>query len=202
MVPFGVEFVPPQDFGTKEWWEAERPGARWFYHSPRYFHAPAKGVDLSTVDADLVDVVVGLHRLGLTTGPSCAGHAVEAPYTQQLYRALKLDEALVRDRGLTLRNVESGDRVLWARPSYRLPWADWNMLHGHLEMHALVGLLPITGPDGVLRRLAANVSRVPGIELELMPGWLRLWVCRDSLSAQQATWRRVAEVVHDEAART
>ena len=192
---FGVQFVPPQEFDSKEWWEPVRAGPRWFYHSPRLRPAVTGLVSISTVDEDLVKLVQTLWSRGFTTHASCAGHAASEPQSRKLFAALLRDVDSVRGAGLVLQNVETGTRVGWRQRDYNLPWTDAAQLHGHLEDHALVGCLGVSGEPTRLYALSTALASLGCVYVECRGTELWLWVEQPDLPAQRSAWQTVTRKV-------
>lgn len=192
---FGVEFVPPQEFDSKEWWLPLRAGPRWFYHTPR-LRPPVTGlVSLPTVDEDLSELVQTLWSLGFTTHASCAGHAASEPQSRRLYAGLLRDAAIVRQEGLWLQNVETRAKVRWQQRDYVLPWTNSAQLHGHLEDHALIGCLGVSGSPQELRALMSALAPLTCVFVECRDNVLWLWVEQPDLRAQRNAWQAVTRKV-------
>ena len=75
---FEVEYVPPDQFGEKEWYEPMRNGIRWFYHRPRTrpLLVDPEALD-GTLDDGIVPVVAAARAQGLAT-LTCTGY-IEDP---------------------------------------------------------------------------------------------------------------------------
>jgi hypothetical protein len=194
---FGVEFIAPKEFSSKEWWLPIRPGLRWFYHTQRR-ERPSSSAHLitGTLDEELVPLVRAARALGLETEASCAGHAVSADYTKKLYVELLRDAKRVNNKGLPLVNVETNQVVCWQDPNYTLPWLGWQVLNQHLQDNSLVGLITLAGRHDLLKDVEQALHTVP----EVIPEWvgprLQLWVAEDNHLDQAKAWLRAAKAVN------
>jgi hypothetical protein len=77
---------------------------------------------MESVDPPLRDLVEFLHQRNITTTPSCSGHCKSERNFAKLWDDLKADEADVRQNGLVMKEIESGERFLFRDPAYQLPW--------------------------------------------------------------------------------
>ena len=110
-------------------------------------------VDPETLDADLRELVTGLHRIGVATLPSCQGHfGWCAERIKQAARDVAGQESLIH-RGLVMRDIEDGSRMMVRRP-------------------VLAGSKCEAGLPRVSRAL--RVSGIWGLSLPL-PGWSAVW---------------------------
>jgi hypothetical protein len=193
---FGVEFIAPQEFSSKEWWLPLRQGPRWFYHTPRDGeHQAARDVLTDTVDPELIPLVTAARVCGLDTEASCAGHSVSPGYTKRLYAALVRDMHQVRGNGLHVLNVETREGVCWRDPDYTLPWADWHVLDGHLQTHSQVGMITLSGPAAKLSAVRRALRAEPRAFVEQWSGKLRLWVMEDTAEDRARVWSNLAKAV-------
>jgi hypothetical protein len=191
---FEVEYVPPDQFGEKEWYEPMRNGIRWFYHRPRTRPLPVDPEALDgTLDAGIVPVVAAARAQGLATLPSCAGHSVDVVHTLLLHEQLTRDAEEVRGIGLPLLNVETGEKVLWQDPAYYLSWDEPEELEADLRVRERVGAIGIRGPQSHLAHVARRLLTVPFVHLSEKGGDLWIWVRAPTQTWQDATWLRVAE---------
>ena len=194
---FSAEYVSPQHFVEKDWYEPMRNGVRWFYHRPRGAHRRVTPEVLdATLDAVLRPVVFAARNAGLATLPSCAGHAVDHFHTIRLYQQLKRDSADIRGLGLPLVNVETGQKVIWQDPTYRLPWRSAESLEADLRVNEWKGAIGLTGPRWKLARVASSLLSVPLVDLTEDRGALWIWVHTPGESWQNRTWLAVAEMIN------
>jgi hypothetical protein len=120
---------------------------------------------------------------------------VSSAYTKRLYAALRRDAQRVATKGLKLMNVETRQVVDWQDADYKLPWADWHVLDGHLQDHSLIGMITIVGPQDKLHAVCQSLQSVPQVTAVPGPGKLQLWVTEATAAAQSRAWKIAAKAV-------
>ena len=111
----------------------DMPNKRWFvspHHDMWYYHVPRRGstheLDIhelsETLDPCLRDLALSLNARGCRTLPSCQGHYHTPERLSRAYDALLFDASQIRDMGLELRDVETGEVVVFSDPGWDLPW--------------------------------------------------------------------------------
>ena len=190
---FSPVYVPPDGFLGLSWYSPVRPGVPWFYHAPRQGRPlPAPEVLDATLDPPLIPLVTWARAAGLTTGPSCAGHTVTPGAAGAVWRGLVADAAAVRGAGLVMTDAETGARLRWKDPHYRLPYPAVEALDRDLHAHERAGLLPLSGPPPMLLRAARAARRVPWASAGIVGPWLLIRVRAPSEAAQQGAWAALA----------
>jgi hypothetical protein len=116
------DFVPHSQFHTGVWLLSEkRPG--WYYFmKKKNDHLIHNDEFMESVDPPLRDLVEFLHERNITTTPSCSGHCKSERNFAKLWHDLKADKADVRQDGLVMKEIESGEGFHFRDPAYQLPW--------------------------------------------------------------------------------
>jgi hypothetical protein len=186
-VKLSPEYVSPELFTQRRWFQPLRAGIRWFYHSPRGGPAAVTVLD-STLDPQLVPLVQALRARGLQTLASCAGHSTDPVQLLFLYTQLEKDEKDVRGAGLPVVDIETGAQLLWQDESYELPWEDVDSLESDLRMSDRVGAIGVRGREAELVRLSMDLALVPSMEVSASGSDLWLWVSAPSQAEQDRAW--------------
>ena len=190
-------FIPPSLFTSKEWFVAEDGKTRWFYHRDRKtFAKPPMTTALDpTIDEGLRPLVAAVRRLGIVTGPSCEGH-IARNVPQGLAPEVMAHARKVRNSGLVVTNVETGEKHLWHDPTYRV---DKNLMldaQHNEQVYHLIGVLPLRGVPQALSRVEYAVSSTPGVWADTENGWYNVWVGTGTKAQQRATWYALARRVN------
>lgn len=190
-------FIPPHRFMSKEWFAVDAGRLHWFYHRPRTtpspYHHP-RSLD-NTVDVGLAPMVAAVRALGLTTGPSCEGHATNR-HPIRMIPGLASHARMVRGPGIVVTNVETGQKHLWRDPTYKFSAPLMRQTMRNQDVFKLVGLLPMRGSEDAILRVAQAVHHTPGAWIERCGAWHCVWVATRSAAQQRATWRALAGRVH------
>ena len=107
---------------------AEKDWYRPLYHYDYYYHVPKKNNLINTdklldsIDKDIYEIVRIAHEKGLSTNSSCQGHFFTIKELKEKYKKAKEDEKQIRDFGLVLENVETGEHILWQQSDYKFPY--------------------------------------------------------------------------------
>jgi len=97
-------------------------------HYDYYYHVPKKNNIINTdklldsIDKDIYEIVRIAHEKGLSTNSSCQGHFFTIEELKQKYKKAKEDEKQIRDNGLILENVETGEHIIWQQSDYKFPY--------------------------------------------------------------------------------
>ena len=77
---------------------------------------------VGAADLEHVAALEFLHERNITTTPSCSGHCKSERNFAKLWDDLEADKADVRQDGLVMKEIESGERFRFRDPAYQLPW--------------------------------------------------------------------------------
>jgi len=184
--------VPPIHFRRFRWVvpvDVPHP-SRWHYGVPLpVMHQGGNNVDPETIDAPLRDLVGGLHRMGLRTTPSCAGHfGVDGDRVVQAAKDMANEERWIRRIGLRVKDIESGDEDVVQDPSWRAP--DVKSLTRDALRWEGVGYLGVVCPR---RLLPPRTVQMPWVEIvpivEEYESRIDIWVRSPNKELQHQTWR-------------
>src|SRR5690349_18992055 len=106
------ELVPHRDFHRGRWLLNARHPAWYYFVKERKARTPHVVLDpsfMASVDPPLRDLVRFLHRRGIGTTPSCSGHDLPEEELEAIHRSLIRDKNAIRDHGLDLLDVETGE---------------------------------------------------------------------------------------------
>src|ERR1700740_84695 len=136
------ELIPHEQFHTGIWLQSEeRPS--WYYFTKRKStnKISNKKFDKS-LDKPLKEIVLFLHKQGIKTTPSCAGHTKTRAEFKKIYQELKKDEQLIKTKGLHLKNVETAKVYFCYDQNYELPWSKDEFLKKIMtyQKHGVLGI--------------------------------------------------------------
>jgi hypothetical protein len=195
-VRLSASYVLPEHFESKQWFRVLIPGSVWFYHRPcrqrvsvDYHHLT------STLDEDLHPITGQLTRLGLSTGPSCAGHAVKRPGSLATYFKLLGDQIAVQSSGVMAQDVETSEQLLWLDPEYRLPWECGEDFFQQARRNQLQGYLPVYGQEQKLHTCKKQLLGVRYMEVACQGNRCVLRVRAPSLGLQRFAWLQGAKAL-------
>ena len=118
-----VAAVKYRDMPNKQWYMSPRH-KDWYYHTSR--SAPSEELTPqvleATLDQPLRLLALGLNSLGYTTLPSCSGHYLSQEEANAAYDNLLNDAKSIRNEGLELVDVETGNKIVHQKESWHLPW--------------------------------------------------------------------------------
>ena len=117
-----AELVPHSQFHKGIWLQAiEEPG--WYYFMKKQNHNRIiNNGFMESVDGPLRELVSFLHHKNIKTTPSCAGHHIGERSLEKIFLALKKESDKIRDKGLDLKDVETGKHYFCHDEDYTLPW--------------------------------------------------------------------------------
>lgn len=183
--------VYPESFAWCEWWQPLRPGRPWFYHQPRQLVAsPSLTVDYATLDPGVAGLVGKLHGYGVPTWPTCDGHWFSESSGRAMFADLQRDAAAIRSSGLVFKHTETGQRVSYYNPSWRLPWEGWHSFFQSVSRGNGRGLVAFSPPEG--SALWSWRPRLAGVRVD--HAWIGAHpavLCRvqtSSPSSQRTAW--------------
>jgi hypothetical protein len=163
------DFVPYSQFHTGVWLLSEkRPG--WYYFmKKKNDHLIQNDEFKESVDPPLRDLIEFLHERNITTTPSCSGHCKSERNFAKLWDDLKADEADVRQDGLMMKEIESGERFHYRDPAYELPWTKETFIDRvtDYQQKGIVGL----GVNGEIKNQLLHL-KCDGITTEERDGYV------------------------------
>lgn len=155
--------IPTAVYPAKKWYMVGDDES-WYYHGPREVVEVDLQVDFDqTVDPALQELVDFLHLRRIPTTPSCQGHFHPQEEFESVWSKLKAEAQQIRENGLKLIDVETGEEVLFKDPNYKLPWnsfQDFYQVAGTNQQKGYIGFY-VRDPGVVhhLRHLLTGPSK-------------------------------------------
>lgn len=116
------ELVPHADFHKGAWLLPEGR-TDWYYFLKKKTAREIKNKDfINSVDGPLQPLVKYLHKKGIKTTPSCAGHHFGERNIEMTYDDLERDKEAIVNGGIRLKDIETGKLYLYQDKNYSLPW--------------------------------------------------------------------------------
>jgi hypothetical protein len=157
-----AEIVPHDQLHEGKWLlSVERP--EWYYFMKHENNNVIRNNHFSeSVDGPLKELVNFLHGLGIKTTPSCSGHHKSEKNFDTIYEALEKDKTAIRNGGLKLKDVESGEIYLFRDKQYDLPW-NKNAFVDHVLKNQQDGVIGIRVNGEKKKKILQ--FQIPGVQI-------------------------------------
>ena len=144
------ELIPHENFHTGIWLQTvERPS--WYYFRKQVNRNDIINPDfMQSVDEPLKELVAFLQKRGIKTTPSCSGHHKSLRSLETIYKELEEDGYFIKNGGVKLKNIETGDEYFYKNENYAQPWTKRDFLQ-KLMTYQRNGVLGIRA--GKLKRI-------------------------------------------------
>jgi len=163
------ELIPHEEFHTGRWLlPVARPG--WYYFQQRKSnHVVQNRNFLQSVDKPLRKLVRWMQNRGIRTTPSCAGHVLSPLELEKVYAGLELDAADIVSSGLELKDIETGELILYKDPNYTLPWSQQQFLNevSEYQKKGVLGFKPARHNPDLYRLLKQYFRKANAGEIEI-----------------------------------
>lgn len=150
-------FIPHTKFHRASWYN--EPGqCEWYWYAPRKSWKLDRSSEFyASLDEPLQDIVKILHRRGMYTTPSCAGHIQNIEFYENIWDTLKQQSQRIQNGGIQLVNPETKHSIHYNNPTYKLPWSKPTFTQIAMQ-HGPIGCLGIYSG----KQNASLPDRVPG----------------------------------------
>jgi hypothetical protein len=189
------DFIPHEQF-HKGLWLLPVISRSWYYyfpHSRKKVVIHNETVFLETVDEELRGLVGFLHKKGVQTTPSCAGHFYDSGYFAAHFDAIRNDAENIKNGGLLMQDVESGEYYFFKNHDYVLPW-NKNEFTRYAYNYQKTGVLGIVDSE---RQEKLSFIHIPGMKIKTDHGTTIFLVKTENGSTQKEVWREVEEAVRE-----
>ena len=115
------DLVNHLDFHKGYWYKSNISDWYYFKHQDRPYEIYKK-FEYSSLDNELISLVKSLHKKNIPTTPSCSGHSLSEDYFLNLFEQIKIEEYLIRNKGLKLRNIETQETLEFKDFRYKFPY--------------------------------------------------------------------------------
>jgi hypothetical protein len=116
------ELIPHTKFHTGTWLRSSGQAGWYYFVKKRNRNVITSKNFLASVDEPLRELVNFLHKKGIRTTPSCAGHFLNEKDIEKVYRSLIRDGLKIRNGGLKLKDMQTGEEYCYREKTYTLPW--------------------------------------------------------------------------------
>jgi len=116
------ELVPHSEFHTGRWLHSAKKKGWYYFMREENFNSIANRYFIKSLDWQLRELVSFLHAKNIKTTPSCAGHYIPKRLLEYIYIGLEAERDQILDNGLRMKDVESGEKILFRDKNYSLPW--------------------------------------------------------------------------------
>jgi hypothetical protein len=185
-------FIPHDRFHKGVWLQSvKRPG--WYYFLEKENDNVITNGDFAeSVDPPLRELVRFLHGRGIRTTPSCAGHHKSEGNFETIFDQLEQDKADIRNGGLELKDVESGDRFVYREKNYSLPWSRKTFIDRILDYQSN-GVIGIRAGEREKEQLLQ--IRLPGVRVEEIDSIVFIFTEEDPRESIAEKWSRITLTV-------
>lgn len=146
------DFIPHESFHKFSWVKPQE--SEWYYSIERTtpIEIPKTRKFYDTLDDELREGVKILHRKGIPTTPSCAGHFNPDSFYNKIYKSLCTEEEEIRGKGIRMKDPETNKSYEYKDPNYRIPW-DSNSFLEIAKEHGKKGIIGIVDPSSEIQRV-------------------------------------------------
>ncbi len=116
------DFIPETEFHTGKWLLPIKRPSWYYFWKKRNPNIITNNLFLESVDEPLRELVKFLHKKGIRTTPSCAGHHKSERNFEKIFASLEEDKEDIKGNGFELTDVETGKHHLYKNKRYKLPW--------------------------------------------------------------------------------
>ena len=147
------ELIPHRDFHKGYWYKS--PNLDWYYFKKetRLDEIPSNKSFYNSVDKDLRPLTKFLHSQDIITTPSCSGHIYSKNYFEGIYDKLEKDSYIIKEEGLEVENIETGEKFLFKDSNYSLSYSKDEFIDSAIE-YTKNGVIGIDNlPERILKAL-------------------------------------------------
>lgn len=184
------DFIPHEKFHKGFWLITEKCPWFFFYESPREFTLPNNRNFYNTLDEDLKNIVIGLHKKNIPTTPSCSGHINNDDHYGKIFKTLVHAKNRIKNGGVELLNPETNRKFFYENKKYKLPYTHDEFLK-KLRKYQTKGVLGIVDGGDVYEKLRAKlpVKKSDNVTLILSEGKTKKDISNK--------WKEVEKIIRD-----
>jgi hypothetical protein len=149
---------------------------------------------LKTVDEPVRELVRFLHSKGFKTTPSCAGHYHARDQYEKIFNSLKKDEKEIKNGGLKLKQVESGETFIYKENGYSLPFDKAAFIKEvrAIQRNGLIGIR-----FGNNRRIKRKVMQldIEGVRIEDRDGVVCIHTSETNPRSNEWIWKKITSEI-------
>jgi hypothetical protein len=187
------EFIPHDNFHKGSWLISVMRPAWYYFREGNNMNRITNPHFMKSVDGALKPIVRFLHKNGIKTTPSCAGHHRGEKNYDHIYDALKADEKEIRGDGLLLRDVETGEKLLFKNAEYKLPWTRRQFNSGAMK-YQQTGVLGIRFGKRYRLREAIMKINLPNVIIKEVDQ-VTLLLTVNNKGYNQAIWEKLTSII-------
>ena len=118
------DLIPHEEF-HKGAWATSEDGVKWYYFiKGKQNNGNITNKEFSSsLDKELRPLANLLHKNGIKTSPSCAGHFSPKIYFEKIWDGLKSHEEKIKGDGLKLIDPEANKHTIFKDSNYKIPWS-------------------------------------------------------------------------------
>lgn len=186
------DFIPHNKFHNGRWLlPLERP--YWYYFKEERNKNLISNKDfLKSVDKPLKELVKYLHKKGIKTTPSCAGHHISEKNFEKIYDSLKKDKKDIGNNGLMLEDCETGKIYIYKNKNYHLPWSKKFFLNEVME-YQKQGVIGIKLKNKKLRKEVLKIN-IPDVKIKEKDAVLFIYT-KDKNGNNLSKWKKITKKV-------
>jgi len=188
------EFIPHSKFHEGKWLlSVDRP--EWYYFmKKKNTNVISNESFIESVDEPLKELVRFLHKKGIRTTPSCAGHFISDRNLESIYDSLVADEVQIKNNGIKLKDIETGKTVVFKNEKYHVPWSR-NLFIKKLasyQQHGVIGIR--TGRNKKLKQSLLKI-KADGATVKSAVGAVFIFTHENNKEDNRKTWKNITEAV-------
>ncbi len=186
------DFIPHHKFHKGSWLlPIKRPN--WYYFKEQKNKNIITNRDFSqSVDGPLKELVKYLHKKGIKTTPSCAGHHIHEKNFEKIYDSLKEDKRDISHNGLVLEDCESGKIYIYKNKNYQLPWSKKIFLK-EVMLYQQEGVIGIKLRNKKLKKEVLKI-KIPKVKIREKDSVLFIFT-KDKNGNNLSKWKEITKKV-------
>lgn len=151
-----ADLIPHQDFHKGYWLKSNNCPWFFFYESPRQFLIPKDKGFYETLDEDLKNLVVKLHKKNIPTTPSCSGHIYNTNHYGKIYESLRDEKNTIQNKGIIVKNPETNKKFFYSNKNYNLPFGKQQFLE-EIQDYQKKGVLGFVDNQNLYEKLMDKI---------------------------------------------
>jgi hypothetical protein len=187
------EFIPHSEFHTGKW--LLPVSSCWYY----FIKTPNEDTITNTnfldsVDEPLKELVSFLHDKGIKTTPSCSGHHFSEKNFELIYDCLEKDMHAIKNGGLKLADIETGQIYLYRNPEYSLPWSRENFL-SEVKTYQQKGIIGIKLENRDIEIKKLLRLKFDGVKIWESDSIVFIYVNGNTMGEHRGTWQEITREI-------
>jgi len=186
------DFIPHSKFHKGRWLLPLKRPLWYYFKREKNNNLISHKNFLQSVDRPLKELVKYLHRKGIKTTPSCAGHHISENNFEKIYASLKEDKKEIGNKGLVLEDCETGKIYIYKNKKYHLPWSKRKFIN-QVVNYQRIGVIGIKLRNKKLKKKVLKLN-IPQVKIQEKDAVLLIYV-NDKNGNNLTKWKEITKRV-------